>query len=416
MPECLPFCGWLYNLEKVRLSEVLAPPYDVVSPEEITQFKGKSPYNIFHLELAEDFEKARELLQRFIEEKIIIPNGRPTLYYHELAFNYEGRAYLRKGLILLVRLHSFEEGIILPHEKVYPKVTENRLHLLKATGFQFSQIYGLYEDPSLETLKGLSQKAEPFGEVLFEDEVQRLAKIQDSALISKITTFLKDKNLFIADGHHRYTTALKYKAYMESLYGKGKDRDYQYMAMYISPFEDENLLMLPTHRIYKLSLRERESLLKRLKEVGELIEETPSSKWRALKEYLYGQADCLAVFDGETLRVYKIRANFFSELKSKEPDLSALPLYNFLQILESALGIKEATLKEQGKVDFLARDEEVFQKTQKEDLGILFPRVSAEILKGIVEKKKLMPHKSTYFHPKILTGFVLNRVNGHSVK
>lgn len=416
MPECLPFCGWLYNLEKVRLSEVLAPPYDVVSPEEIAHFKGKSPYNIFHLELAEDLERARELLQRFIEEKIILQNGRPTLYYHELAFNYEGKAYLRKGLILLVRLHSFEEGIILPHEKVYPKVTENRLNLLKATGFQFSQIYGLYEDPSLETLKNLSQKAEPFGEVVFEDEIQRLARIQDTGLISKITTFLKDKNLFIADGHHRYTTALKYKAYMESLYGKEKDRDYQYIAMYISPFEDENLLMLPTHRIYKLSPRERESLLKRLKEVAELLEEVPSSEWRPLKEHFYGQGDCFALFDGETLKIYRLRADYFSELKRKEPDLSALPLYNFLQILEAALGTKEATLREQGRVDFLARDEEVFQKTQGEDLGILFPRVSAEILKGIVEKKKLMPHKSTYFHPKILTGFVLNRVNGQRIR
>ncbi len=416
MPECLPFCGWLYNLEKVRLSEVLAPPYDVVTSEEVAEYKKKSPYNIFHLELAEDFEEASSLLKRFIEEHILVKNGKPTLYYHELAFNYEGKAYLRKGLILLVKLYSFEEGIILPHEKVYAKVTEDRFKLLKATGFQFSQIYGLYEDPTLETLKNLSHNAELFGEVVQEGETQRLAKIQDVNIINKVSAFLKDKNLFIADGHHRYTTALKYKAYMESLYGKEEGRDYQYMAMYLSPFEDENLLMLPTHRIYKLSLKERESLLKGISEMGEVVEETISSEWNTLKFELYGKGDCFALFDGETLKVYKLKSNLFSQIKAKEPELSALPLYNFLQLLEATLGVKEATLKEQGKVDFYAQEEEVFKKTQKEKIGVLFPRVSAEILKKIASKRKLMPHKSTYFYPKILTGFVMNQIKGSPVK
>lgn len=139
----------------------------------------------------------------------------------------------------------------------------------------------------METLKNLSHKAELFGEVVQEGETQRLAKIQDVSIINKVSAFLKDKNIFIADGHHRYTTALKYKAYMESLYGKEEGRDYQYMAMYLSPFEDENLLMLPTHRIYKLSLKEREVLLKGISEMGEVVEEAISSEWKTLKVELY---------------------------------------------------------------------------------------------------------------------------------
>lgn len=416
MPECLPFCGWLYNLEKVKLSEVLAPPYDVVTSEEITEYKKKSPYNIFHLELAEDFKEAQSLLKRFIEENILIQNGKPTLYYHEVAFNYEGKAYLRKGLILLVKLYSFEEGIILPHERVFTKVTEDRFNLLKATGFQFSQIYGLYEDPTLETLKDLYHQAELFGEVVHAGETQRLAKIQDQGLINRVSAFLKDKHLFIADGHHRYTTALKYKAYMESLYGKEEGRDYQYMAMYLSPFEDENLLMLPTHRIYKLSPTERDALLEGLRVMCEIVEEIPPAEWKTLKEEFYGRGDCFSLFDGEILKLYKLKNGFFSKLKVQEPELSDLPLYNFLQILEATLGVREATLKEQGKVNFLAQEEEVFKKNQKEEIGVLFPRVSAEILKKIAIRRKLMPHKSTYFYPKILTGFVLNQVNGSLLK
>lgn len=97
---------------------------------------------------------------------------------------------------------------------------------------------------------------------------------------------------------------------MESLYGKEEGRDYQYMAMYLSPFEDENLLMLPTHRIYKLSLKEREVLLKGISEMGEVVEEAISSEWKTLKVELY-VGDCFALFDGETLKVYKLKSNLF---------------------------------------------------------------------------------------------------------
>lgn len=414
MPECLPFCGWLYNLEKVRPEEVLAPPYDVVSPEEIEFYKRKSPYNIFHLELPENPKKAKELLEKFIKERIFLKNGIPTLYYHELSFEYKGKRYLRRGFILLVKLHSFDEGKIIPHEKIYAKVAEDRLNLLKETKFQFSQIFGLYEDPAFETFKSLPENLDYFLEVTLERETQRLAKIQDESLIKGILSFLNDKKIYIADGHHRYTTALNYKTYMESLYGRDDSRDYNYISMYISPFEDENLLMLPTHRVYKLS--DSQGFFERIKEFVEIEKELFPFDWDKEIKNFAGESGLFALVLEEKIYLCRIKNPLFEKLKEKEPELSQLPLWNFLQIFEDVMKIPEEALKAEGKVEFFSQEEDVFERTKGGYVGILFPRVSAEILKRIAEKGKIMPHKSTYFYPKILTGLVLAEVSGKRVK
>ena len=414
MPECLPFCGWFYNLEKVKPEEVLAPPYDVVTKEEIEYYKKKSPYNIFHLELSESPSKAKELLEKFISEKIFLQERVPTLYYHELEFEYQGKRYLRRGFILLVKLHPFEEKIILPHERVYNKVTEERLNLLKATSFQFSQVYALYEDPYLFTLKELPENLNFFLEVTFGTETQRLAKIQERSVIEKILSFLKPKRFYIADGHHRYNTALKYKAYMESLYGQEEFKDYNYISMYISPFEDENLLMLPTHRVFKNL--DGKSFLERLKQYVIIEKESPILNSQESFEALEtAQGDFFLAFE-KKLYFCRLREEIKKVLKEKEAELSELPLWNFLQIFEEIVGVPEEKLKEEERVEFFSRQEEVLKRASQGGLGVLFPTVSAEILKRIAEKEKVMPHKSTYFYPKILTGLVLAEVSGKRIK
>lgn len=410
MPECLAFRGFLYNQAKVNINEVLAPPYDIVTQEEIEAYKKKSPYNIFHLELPDTLEKAKALLDQFLEEKIFVQNGKPTLYYHELLFTYEGKEYLRQGFILLVRLHSFEEGIVLPHERVFPKITEDRFELLKKTQFQFSQIYGLYEDPDRFTIKSLTSNKDFYFEVTLEGETQRLAKIEDQKVIESVTSFLRDKKIYIADGHHRYTTALKYREYMQNLYGVKGEKDFNYIAMYLSPFEDPNLLMLPTHRIYTFS--HREEFLHKLQFFSERIETLSLSQAQEALESIKEKRDCFILLLENNLWLYKIKPSKLQEISSQEQELSLLPLYNFLKILELTLGFSEETLKERGEVEFLADPKVVIQRVPQQGLGVLFPMVSPLILKEIATAGKLMPHKSTYFHPKILTGLVISEVSG----
>jgi len=190
MPECLPFCGWRYNPSRVKIEDVIAPPYDIVSEEEIEYFKNKSSYNIFHLELSENYEKAKELLKNWIENQILIKEQNPSIYFYELDFFHINRNFSRKGFILLVKLSYFEEGNIFPHEKTYKEITEERLELLKKTHFQFSQIFALYEDPLLETIKEVNQKKHLLYEIRYEEEIHKLYKISEKEFIKNLLNFL----------------------------------------------------------------------------------------------------------------------------------------------------------------------------------------------------------------------------------
>lgn len=410
MPECLPFCAWRYNQEKVKIEDVVAPPYDIVSEEEIKKFKNKSPYNIFHLEIPENYGKAKETLENWIKSQILIKDKTPGVYFYELKFSYQEKTYTRKGFILLVKLSPFEEGNILPHERTYSKVTDDRFELFKATKFQFSQIFALYEDPSLETLKNVNQNKELLYEINFQKETHRLYKISERNLVKNLLEFLKDKTFYIADGHHRYETALRFKKYMESIYGKNSNKDYNYTAMYICPMEDKNLLMFPTHRAYYLE--RPEEFLKKISEFAKLKKNLEISENLDLNHFFENTSQEWAVFFEDKIRIFCLKEEIFENIKRENPLFSEIPLYNFLQVFEKIMNIKEEDLKDAGKVKFISDRETLIEEVKKGALGVAFPSISPIILKKVAQAKKLMPHKCTYFYPKILTGMVLNEVSG----
>lgn len=410
MPECLPFCAWRYNPEKVKIEEVVAPPYDIVSEEEVKYFKAKSPYNIFHLELPENYKKAKELLKNWIYSQILIKNKTPGIYFYELEFTYQEKTFLRRGFILLVRLCPFEEGKILPHERTYPKVTEDRFELLKITQFQFSQIFALYEDPFFETFKEVNTNKELLYTIDFNNETHRLYKISKKEIIKNILNFLRNKTFYIADGHHRYITALKFKEYMENIYGKDPQKDYNFVAMYISPLEDKNLLMLPTYRSYYFD--DKEEVIKKILDFAEEKLSFKIEKDLNFNHLFENSQKEWAIVLGNQIKVFRLKDEVFENLKKRNPLFSEIPLYNFLQILEDALKIKEEELKEKNKVKFISEPKKLIEETQKGAMGVIFPLISTEILKKVSQAKKLMPHKCTYFYPKILTGLVLNELSG----
>ncbi len=413
MPRSLPFCAWRYNTTKVNIEDVIAPQYDVVSQEEVNHFKNKSPYNIFHLELPESYQRAKELLNSWIKEQILIKNQTPGIYLYELEFTYHGKKFNRKGFINLIELSPFEEGKILPHEKVYNKVTDERLELFKNTGFQFSQVFGLYEDPELFTLKNLKNKKKLIYSINYKGEKHKLYKITDKEFVKNLIKFLEDKRIYIADGHHRYTTALRYKEYMENLYGKKNYKDYNYIAMYICPLEDKNLLMLPTHRTY--FLEDPEGFLKKLKNFAEVFKEI-NFKPENFDNYFNKKAQEWLIFLNNKAYFFCIKKEFLEKIKTEDPILSEVTLYNFLKILELSTGLKEEQLKEKGRAKFVCDINEVIKEVQRGAIGIIFPIISPLVLKKVAQAKKRMPHKCTYFYPKILTGILLNEISGKDLK
>jgi len=409
MPECLPFLGWRYNSQKVNIEAVVAPPYDVVTEEEKVLYWKKSPYNIFHLELPESYQKAKLLLENWINSQILLKEPQPCLYFYELSFPRKETMFSRKGWILLVKLHPFEEGVVLPHEKVFPKVTEDRFELLKATGFQFSQVFGLYEDPTLKTLS--YNPTDLLYEVSYQEQTHRLYKVSDLEVIQEVVAYLKDQKIYIADGHHRYTTALRYKEYMENLLRKNNQKDYNYIAMYVCPIEEPNLLMLPTHRVYRLD--DIEGFLKSLENFTEKIMSVEpinfSENLFKLKEREFGL--CLK----DKIMVFRIKDEVYERFKQKDPVLANLTLYNFLSLMEEAFQMDEEILKEKKQVRFLSKVEEVLKNLKPGDIGVIFPELSPLILKEVALQGKRMPHKSTFFYPKVLTGLVLNEVSGKNL-
>lgn len=415
MPECLPFCGYLYNKEKVSIQEVLAPPYDVVDEKEIEFYKNKSPYNIFHLELPETPQKAKLLLDKLIEEQILVRNSIPTIYYHELHFRFRNKAHIRKGYILLVKLYDYEERIVIPHEHTFKKVTEERFELLKTTQFQFSQIHGLYDDPTLYTLNLVNNFNNLYFEVSLNEEIHKLYKIQDDEIISKLTDFLLGKKIYIADGHHRYNTALKYKDYMSKIHGNNKNKDFNFMAMYLTPIDDPNLLMLPTHRLY--TFEDVTFFLHRIKPFTEVLHRHKKNSLEEIIESYNNRGDIFIVLTDTETYIVKIRSDIYEILCEKEPELSKLPLFSFLYILKETFHITEEYLKEKGLVKFFSDPQRLSQELQMQrGFGVLFPAVSPLVLKEVTIGGKLMPHKSTYFYPKILSGLVILEVSGKSLR
>ena len=409
MPQVLPFSAWRYNQNLVKIEDVVAPPYDVVTEEEISYFKKKSPYNIFHLELPESYQKAKELLNEWIKSSVIVNTEAPAVYLYELEFEFLGRKYLRKGFVALVELSDFNQGKIVPHEKVFAKVTEDRFNLLKATGFQFSQIFGLYEDENLKLFSFKPQKRILY-QVRLNDQVHTLYEIKDKKFLKLFSEFFKDKRIFIADGHHRYTTALKYKEYMQEKFGSETLKDFNFTAMYLCAIEDPNLLMLPTHRVYKTQAEEFIKAFEKFVEVKkELSQEEAFQKELLESEWMFVTQDkCILV---------KIKKEVFEEIKARDPLLAKLPVYNFLEVFKKVFSFGEEELKEKGKVSFISDVKEVLDTVKKErGIGVIFPGVSPKVLKEVALAGKRMPHKSTYFYPKILTGMLLNEVSGKDLR
>ncbi len=414
MVDIQAFRGWRYNPQKVDLARVLAPPYDVVTPREQKDFLARSPYNVFHLELGEDspaedrYAKARRLWDSWRREGVLLRDQVPALYLYRLRFSWGGKEMVRRGFIALVRLFPWEEKKILPHEKTFNRVTEDRLKLLRATKAQFSQIFCLYHDPQLQSLETLSAAAKPAFEVLDPEGFRHeLSLVTEPEAISQVRDLMASERLYIADGHHRYTTALRFMREMEAQYGAHPRRCFHYMMMYLCPFEEPGLLVLPTHRLLRLDLS-REELFSRLKHFGRL-EKVPLER---LKERLasLGPLEFLIVHEREvfSFRLHEKAANLTAHLPE---EIFRLPVAVFTALMAEALRVEETQLKEEGRLVYTPWVERVLEEACGGTFGFLLAETPVLALEEVAQAGLVMPHKSTYFYPKILTGMVFFEID-----
>jgi uncharacterized protein (DUF1015 family) len=232
MAIILPFRGIRYNLKRAGdMAHLTAHPYDVVDNRERDRLVSINPYNIFSLELPKDKSCGIDKIDRYtcaktefkdwLSQKILVQEDRPAIYPYDISFSIPDGRFCRKGFVALIRIEDWENRIIRPHEQTFNKVIEDRLCLLRATKAQFSQIFLLYRhNPDLTHILAESKREEIYNIRDRAGNTHRLWKITGQDDLKSIQEGLSESVLYIADGHHRYTTAMKYRNEMRDLYGK----------------------------------------------------------------------------------------------------------------------------------------------------------------------------------------------------
>jgi len=435
MNDFRPFRGWRYNPDKVNFQKVLAPPYDVISPSGQAKLYEQSSHNCVRLILNQTtdadhaadnpYTRARDFFQAWCREHVLIQETAPAYYFYRQVFrnSNDGTAQTRSAILGCIKTEPFESGNVIPHEKTLSRPREDRRRLLEATHTSFSPVFGLYED-SRQDLKAYYEKIQsrpPVFEVEDEAKVRHaLWVVEEPELLEDIRQVLESKEIYIADGHHRYQTALEYgqslrqKLALSDTLVTGSD----FTLMALVAFQDPGLVIFPTHRLVmslahaaKLSQGSQDSkaILKPLREYFEIqtagvssledgLQKTPASVTAfgllikdeafllTLKDWQYARRQMPA---GHAEVWYRQDVNVISHLILA--DLWGLPESQWESTLQYTHSLKEAfdtVSHHAGMLAFILRPPQV------------------EGLKEMGEAKELMAQKSTYFYPKLASGLV----------
>lgn len=421
MAEIKAFNALRYQKKAGDIAKLLCPPYDIISEEERRDYLKTDPYNIVRLELPgngkDPYVEAGKVLNDWLKEEIVACDKEAGIYIYEIEFDTtDGRKSI-KGLNCLVRLEEFSKGIVLPHEETLSKAKEDRFKLYKATSCNFSSIYSLYVDenkniyPLIENLS----LGEPDRSVTLKDgTTHRLWCIYDKKMIQTLASAFEKQKLYIADGHHRYETALNYRNYLRE---QGQTTDgADYVLMMLVNLEHPGLVVLPTHRIvYGINDFNGDKLLEAGKayfdisaiektQIAEHLDNTLKQGKKALVCYYDGKAFLLELSDDNIMTELLPE----SSLAIRKLDVSILHTL----ILERLLGIDKENLAKQKNLIYTRDIEEAITAVDNKaaDCAFLINPTGVEEIIAVSIAGEKMPQKSTYFYPKLITGLVMNKI------
>ncbi len=435
LADVVPFRGIRYNRRKVPdLSLVISPPYDIISPVEQQSYHGKHSHNAIHLdyglELPGDdnqnnrYTRAAETFSEWQTGKILTPDPVPAFYLCREEFRLgDGTTATRDGFIALIRLADFSEGVVLPHEETASGPKEDRLRLMQATGANLSAIFCLYADPGQTVIKSLMKASAEEPDIRIKDEadtVHSLWVVDDPAATSSISEMLSNKTLLIADGHHRYETALAYRDARRAEDGPGPEKPYDFLMVYLSDMENTGQSILPIHRFVSgIKTETMDKLEASLSEKFQVVEITGSAAERqkkmlnALAEssdghnvfgmYLPGQ-DSYHLLTGRETRPMIDAGETGRSASFRSLDTAVLDRL----ILGEILGISQDGPNQSAKVRFVERTEKALGELDTPGLDAVFMvnATSMEEIRSVADNGEKMPQKSTYFYPKPVTGLV----------
>ena len=441
MATITPFKGIVYNQSKAgSIGNLVCPPYDIISPSEQQGLYRKSPYNVVRLEFGLEspgdtdtdnrYTRAAALFDEWFKTGILRQSETPAVYIYEMEYTVGGAVRKLRGLICLVRIEDYDSGVVKPHETTLSGPKTDRLNLLRACQASFSQIFSLFSDPEGK-VSGVLAKSDrrPDMEVKNGDGVtHRVWTLSDKNDIEVVVREMTDKPFFIADGHHRYDTALNYRNEQRKAAGAFTGNEpYNYVAMYLARMEDPGLTILPAHRaLFNLSdfdsQRFEEDLNRYFNiERIDFDKKTESKDRQTVLETMTHRADHTHVFG---MRV-KGEHSFYLLTLRNETDMDALlpdksAAYRRLDVsilhhlvIDKLLGIKMETHKLGLNIEYIKDADEADKRVHDGVAEIVFFMNPTKVneVKEVAAAGERMPQKATYFYPKLMTGLVMHKLD-----
>ncbi|ADD09229.1 DUF1015 domain-containing protein [Candidatus Aciduliprofundum boonei] len=417
MVEIRPFKALHYSDALIGrdLSKVITQPYDKINREMLDEYYKKHEYNFAKLILPREenrYEMAAKRLQEWKENGIIVRDKEPGIYIYTQEFELRGKKYTRRGFIAAMRLHPFEERVVLPHEKTHRGPKEDRLNMLRATKTNLEAGFVLYKDDGRvkEIIDEVIKGTPDFYGVDDYGTITRLYKVNDYEKIRTIQDVLKDEQVVIADGHHRYETAVYFRDEMRSKIPDWKDNSaFNYRMTYMVSLDDPGLIVLPTHRLLaKVKIQEEQ--WEKIKEYFSVEEIDIKETEEFLKENKNSNA-FVVYQDGKAYGL--VRNKDVSQFMNKEwsEAYRSLDAVVLREVIFKILGVKDPKIDEDIYYERWIEDavEKVDKKVAK--VAFLLNPTPPEIVLEVARHLERMPQKTTDFYPKVISGFTMMPVN-----
>jgi len=408
-----------------NISKLVSPPYDVISADEARMLRARSPFNTIHLELGEPgdvdfYRRSASLIERWLKQGILRRTARPAVYFYESEFGYRmgGREQkkTRRGFFALLGVSDYERGEVLRHEHTLSGPKHDRLQLLRATRTNISPIFVLYSDPRQSLVNALrkARPSEPVFDLTDDQGIRhRLVGVSEDSVLDKIGKFLRQRSVYIADGHHRYETALNFHKEL----AEAKDPMAEasgWVMTYFCPLQDQGLVIFPYHRLVRklpeqrlAGMRERLGQDFILEQVAERFDQESSPRvFQALDRA--GKSRAVLMIDQERKAwLLKLKPGLQKELQARL-DVEILRELVF----ERGLGITQQEIADKNFVQYETREELILKRLKEEDfqLAFLLRPLAVDKVVERADQGGVMPQKSTYFYPKLPSGLVFRKM------
>jgi uncharacterized protein (DUF1015 family) len=436
LADIQPFIGIHYNPSLVKdLSKVICPPYDIIPPQMQIELYKRNEFNFIRIEHGRElpndkdtnnkYTRAAATLEQWLKEQILVADKSPCLYIDDHQFKHQGKTHHRRSIACRVKLEEWDRMIIRPHEGTLSRPKGDRLSLLWALKADTSPIMALYEDNTGKISKAMdavTRGKSAFNISAVNDESHRLWPVSDNIIIEQIHNALAEQPLYIADGHHRYESALNYQREKRtSAKASQETKPFDFVMMTLIDFTDPGLIILPAHRMVRgISQSSLDRLLSNLKTIFQ-VEAVPTdrvisqSQIDKLLAEEPNEIKLLLCGPGEN-RYHRLSLIDFTPVKPMIPYFHS-ELYQKLDvsivdhvILEELLGLTHEAAGTYIDYTHDALDAIKRFKEQEYQISIIVNPVKPQAIKSIADNGDRMPRKSTYFYPKVPAGMVMYRL------